>query len=181
VDYCQSEAGAFITSPIYTGSASVTRATDAQIRVATSVMAYSQSAVTLYGKGTPHFDVSSAASQTLLGTDDATTNERHQIWRELGNPKTRTVDGGSTLANTDSGTWAVSTSGKLAASIVENDLAASFDGGAVATDTALTMPTVHTIGIGNSVSSSVFMGHIAQVMILPRAMTDGELQTLSTP
>jgi hypothetical protein len=176
----QLEAGAFATSPIYTGSASVTRAGDLGVRAATSVMAYSQSAVTLYAKGTPQNLDASATVQALLGTDDATSNERHLLYRASANPQSITVDGGVTQADVDGGAWAVSTSGKIAASMAANDVAISFNGGAAVTDTSATMPAVHTIGIGNTNSLTPFNGHIAQIMILPRAMTDGELQTVTT-
>jgi hypothetical protein len=176
----QLEAGAFVTSPIYTGSASVTRAGDLGIRAATSIMAYSQSAVTLYAKGTPQFPDASSTTQSAIGVDDATLDERHLLYRASANPKSVTVDGGVTQADVDGGAWAVSTEGKIAASIAVNDVAISFSGGAAVTDTSATMPAVHTIGIGNSVSLAPFTGHIKQIMVLPRAMTDAELVYLTT-
>jgi hypothetical protein len=85
-----------------------------------------------------------------------------------------------TQADVDGGSWGISTSRKVAASIAANDVAISFNGGAAVTDATATMPAVHTIGIGNTNSLTPFNGHIAQIMILPRAMTDGELQTVTT-
>jgi hypothetical protein len=174
VDYCQSEAGAFITSPIYTGSASVTRAAD-NIFCATSVFSYSQSAVTMYGKGTP-----AAVSSTILGVYDATNNERYIMWNSASNPRALVVDGGVSQADIDAGTWTVGSLGKIAASIAANDVAASFNGGAAGTDTSATMPTVHTISIGNATSALHFNGYIAQAMVLPRAMSDAELVVVTT-
>jgi hypothetical protein len=176
----QHEIGAFITSPIYTGSASVTRAGDLGVRAATSLMAYSQSAVTLYAKGTPQNLDASATVQALLGTDDATSNERHLLYRASANPQSITVDGGVTQADVDGGSWGVATSRKVAASIAANDVAISFNGGAAVTDATATMPAVHTIGIGNTNSLTPFNGHIAQIMVLPRAMSDAELVAVTT-
>jgi hypothetical protein len=176
----QVELGAFATSPIYTVSASVTRAGDLGVRAATSIMAYSQSAVTLYAKGTPQNLDASATVQALLGTDDATSNERHLLYRASANPQSITVDGGVTQADVDGGSWGIATSRKIAASIAANDVAISFNGGAAVTDATATMPAVHTIGIGNTNSLTPFNGHIAQIMVLPRAMSDAELVAITT-
>jgi hypothetical protein len=181
VDLVQSEAGAFITSPIYTGSASVTRAVD-NINVASSVMAYSQSAVTLYAKGTPQNLDASATTQDAMTVDDGTANERVSLFRASANPSALVTDGGSNVANIDAGTWSVSTSGKFAMSAAANDAATSFNAGVVGTDVTVTMPTVRLISVGSQRGSGLnpFNGHIAQVMILPRAMSDADLQTVTT-
>jgi hypothetical protein len=179
VDYCQSEAGAFITSPIYTGSASVVRAID-NIRCATSVMAYSQSAVTLYGKGTPQATDAFATNQIPVGVDDGTINERLCVSRASGSPLFFNTDGGVAQCLIDAGTWSQATSGKIAGSAAANDFAGSFNGGAAGTDTSGTMPSVHTFGVGNTASTSAFNGHIAQIMVLPRAMSDAELVVVTT-
>jgi hypothetical protein len=175
VDYCQSEAGAFITSPIYTGSASVTRAGD-NIFCATSVFAYSQSAVTMYGKCVAGVPTSAAVIQIY----DGTNNERIILWKTGDNPTFQIIDGGSNVASIDAGSWPGLSAGKIAGSAAANDAAASFNGGAVGTDTSVTMPTVYSICIGNLTSTTQFDGHIQQVMILPRAMSDAELVVVTT-
>jgi len=57
-----------------------------------------------------------------------------------------------------------------------NDIAASVNGGAVTVDTSATIPTVTTLGVGNSASSNYLNGHIRQITYIPRRLSNAELQ-----
>jgi hypothetical protein len=63
-----------------------------------------------------------------------------------------------------------------------NDFAASLDGGAVYTDTTVTMPTgIDRLDIGNFNGTQTFNGHIARFRYFNKALTDKQLEDLGKP
>jgi hypothetical protein len=181
VDYCQSEAGAFITSPIYTGSASVTRAADLTHVMATT-FPLGTTAGTLYVKASRPV-TETAANRYAVALNDTTINEMVGVRQTItsGLLTTLVQDGGVAQATLNSAT--VSTAGvtnKVASSYVANDFAQSVNGAAVQTDVSGTLPTPTRLEIGALATASPWNGHIAQIMVLNRAMTDGELIAVST-
>lgn len=162
VDIVQEENGPRDTSPIITGSATVTRAED------TAASAYALgAAATLVVDYVPAL----AGSQTVLGLDDGTPNERVL----LGNDGVLTVtDGGVAQATPDGGTPVVGAVNRIAARVAANDFAVSLNGGAVATDTSGTMPAATTLryGVGANV-------HILRARVRSGTMGDVQLQGLS--
>jgi hypothetical protein len=176
VDYCQSEAGAFITSPIYTGSASVTRAADA-ITTATSVCPSMATAGTLYVSGSV---TSNAGTNGVLALNDGTGSERIDI--RGGSQGGFMSDGGATQAQfTDINSWTNATTTKCAVSFAANDVAWVKNSGTLGADTSATMPTFHTLRLGSiDGNASHMVGYLRQVMALPRAMTDAEIDAVTT-
>jgi hypothetical protein len=175
----QLEAGAFVTSPIYTGSASVTRAVD-NINPNTSVAPSTATAGTLFVKVGQVLETNSA-SMNWASLHDDTLNERIQV--------SSNATGTVSLAIVDGGAGQVSISGndlnagthKIAASWAANDAAIYANGTQEGTDTSVTLPTVHVLSIGTrNGAADPINGYIKQIMVLPRAMTDGELQTVTT-
>jgi hypothetical protein len=178
VDFCQSEAGAFITSPIYTGSASVTRALDNPI-ASTQVHPHSQSAGTLYYKASR---IGTGTGMRVLVVGGGTSTNESIILDN--NPATSgrltIIDGGVSQAQLTSAGSANGVVEKGAISYAANDIAAVCNGGTVQTDATATLPTVDNISLGAFGGGSPLTGYIAQIMVLPRAMSDAQLQTVTT-
>jgi hypothetical protein len=177
----QLEAGAFVTSPIYTGSASVTRAADS-ISLATSVAPSTGTAGTGYAKFT--YPAGFTGNGFAASLHDGTTDEFICISQRLSSTSSRNQvnDGGVSQAAITVTTNADGTSNKFATSWALNDVACVANGGAVGTDTSATMPTTNklSLGLNGASASDAINGHIAQVMLLPRAMSDAELQAVTT-
>jgi hypothetical protein len=188
VDYCQSEAGAFITSPIYTGSASVTRAID-NITMSPNVMPSMATAGTWYAKASKIVSGSSFGPLIEVHESGGITNRVPDLSMGTG------TSGVAGYFRCDYQTSSVNqaalghlgsypTAGdvhKVATSYAANDFAVSVDGEAVGTDTSGTVGSYAVVGIGVRNGSSALNGHIRQLMALPRAMTDAELIAVSTP
>jgi hypothetical protein len=170
----QLEQGAFSTSYIPTTSATVTRIAD-DVSVATTAFNHSATAGTLYSKFRP---MNVAAIRRVMQMDDGTANERIVIGTNASAAgMLHVVDGGADqTAPLTSGTAVANTVERMAASWAANDFALSFDGGAAATDTSGTLPTVTTLRLGSGPSSAeVINGWIEEVMHLPIAKSDADL------
>jgi len=180
VMYFQHEAAATVSSPIVTGSAAVTRAADV-IEFSNRVLGWSDATLSVYTKATLD---SIAATQRLCAIDDGTANETHQlsIVASTGVYNSTTVDGGVSQANASTGAAVTAgTAFKAATSIKVNDLAAALNNGTVATDTSITMPTVHTVRLGAGLSAAApSTGGIHEFMIVPTDITDAQLGSLTT-
>jgi hypothetical protein len=169
VQYVQCEAGAFMTSPIPTQGSAVTRAADT-CSIATTLFNYSVTAGTMYMKMTP---------TGITGS---------RIWSlgDGGNNSNDIEYTNGTITAGANGSVAVSaiaalTSEKTAAAWAANDLAASKNGGAVATDTSVTLPTAATkLGLGRQDNVNILCMAVEEWMHLPRRMTNAELQTLTS-
>jgi hypothetical protein len=172
----QLEAGAFATSPIYTGSASVTRARDF-ITASVNVMPSVQSAGTMYVQFTHK-----TTGGRFLVIDNGGTNEYMAFDCTAETTSRFNVrDGGADVALISVTINGFDTANKIAGSWASNDVAASANGGAVGTDTSATMPTTTSLSIGSAPDGDGnHNGYIKQVMVLPRAMSDAQLQTVTT-
>jgi hypothetical protein len=172
VQYVQCEAGAFMTCPIPTTSAAVTRAADTESS-ATTLFNHSASAGTLYVEA---YAANGKGTHVYASLDDGTANERFRIVRDSsGDVRFIVTDGGVEQANLNLGAVADGAAFKVAASWAANDFAASLNGGAVVTDTGGTLPTVTTLRFGNGHSAEQSNGPIVTGLHLPRAMSDAEL------
>jgi hypothetical protein len=184
----QHEVGAFITSPIYTGSASVTRAID-NITMSPNVMPSMATAGTWYAKASKIVSGSSFGPLIEVHESGGITNRVPDLSMGTG------TSGVAGYFRCDYQTSSVNqaalghlgsypTAGdvhKVATSYAANDFAVSVDGEAVGTDTSGTVGSYAVVGIGVRNGSSALNGHIRQLMALPRAMTDAELIAVSTP
>ena len=162
-----------------TFGATVTRAAD-NITLLTSTFPLSATAGTFYVRYTT---ANVTAERRAIELNDTTANERFT----LGNNSSAAgalwvVDGGANqTAPLTTGTVVAGTVERLAASWAANDFALSSDGGAAATDTSGTLPTVTTLRLGAGVGGvNVINGYLSQALYLPRAMSDAELATRST-
>lgn len=133
-------------------------------------------------EGTLVIEGDSVASGTtpFVCLDDNTSSERIEIYGSGTDPKILVVDGGSTQVDIDAGTISNGTAFKLAFAYKLNDFAVSLNGGAVATDTAGTLPTVDRLRIGSNQAGNYLNGHIARLRYYPIRLTNAKLQELST-
>jgi hypothetical protein len=176
IDYVQSEAGAFATSPIYTGSASVTRAADS-ITLATATWPWDLTDGTLYAK---FLRVTGAGNQGVLGFGPSDTVD--------------VIDGGvggtvnfrmGNASGVDRATAAIGGTGpiKMAGSWendTEHDIAAN---GTYSSPTAGmdAVSAKNTLYIGSEKGATFLDAmYIQQVMVLPRRMTQGQLEAVTT-
>jgi hypothetical protein len=175
----QVEAGAFVTSPIYTGSASVTRAADDPIAAMASTI--SATVGTIYAKASlvalPNASTWGGFGMWGSGTSDmatlyfnASTGVPHFYIK---------VGAAAQAAITLSGAVTPGTDLKVAGSWEANDFQAARGGALGTADTSGTVPTLARLRLGNS-DSSQYTGYIKQIMYLPREMSDAELQTVTT-
>jgi hypothetical protein len=177
--------GAFITSPIYTGSASVTRAVDSPLSAGT--VAPSGSAWTIFAKGVQI--AAGAANTTIFSLNQDGLNDDHisLAWRlasvtPMGEVADDDVQQAATM--TPAGSVGLGSQFKSAVSAATNDFITCTNGTLSAADTSGTVPAeMNRISFGVAVSGS-WNGapsmYLRQVMILPRAMSDAELQTVTT-
>jgi hypothetical protein len=167
VDYCQIENNTHETSPVLSVAAAGARQPD-NISIASITNWYNQSVGTIYVDAIATNGLA-AANQYVIQFDDATSNERHIIFRGTTRlPTGFTADGGVTQVTLNTGTWSDNTAAKLIYAYTLNDCAASFNGAAIQTDVVATMPTVTTLRIGVSqASSSHWGGHIRRILYWP--------------
>jgi hypothetical protein len=92
------------------------------------------------------------------------------------------VDGGSTLANITPGTVTANTAFKIAGAYKLNDVQAALGGTLGVADTAVTMPTVDRLMIGQQAGASpVYLnGTIALLKYWPTRLPNAQLQSLTT-
>jgi hypothetical protein len=173
----QHEVGAFITSPIYTGSASVTRAGDMPGLATSGVFPFSTTAGSVIWKGS----LSSASSDThIWNLSDVSINERFIAFESSGNIKLLVADGGVTQAFLSGAAVVADTLTKYGSAWAANDFAHVADGGAAQTDASGTLPTVTTLKLGAREGDNAGCLRIKQFLYVPRRMTNNELQAATT-
>jgi hypothetical protein len=175
----QLEIGDFPTSWIPTTTIAVTRAADIATMTGTD---FSDWYVAATGTFVVEFDVLSIAAGTrgIVSADNNTANERIELYNSTADPKAIIVDGGATQADLDGGTLVANTSAKLGLSYAANDAAACLNGGAVATDVTVTLPTPDRLRIGVNQAGTYLNGHVKSIKYYNVAKTDAELQSLTT-
>lgn len=174
IAHFQHEVGAFITSPIRTTSATVTRAAD-QDGKATSGFPWSATNGMLVVKARPILANSLGA---MVSVNDGTGNEEIVLYRDAsGNLVYQVEDGGvNQLAPLDSAANAAdATAFTMAAAYKANDFAVSVGGAAVVADTGGTLPTVTTLEFGANQANNYFNGWIEWVKYVPRDVSDANL------
>jgi hypothetical protein len=186
----QIETGSVATSYIPTLGATVARAVDDAYALVSTFPFADSSPGTLYVYAKPFFAGSTApnsASRYLNLGDDGTLENNIIIYHLQSDGEDYfDVASGPTAQGpiSDNTTTAANVARKIAASWDTNDLAASKNGAAAATDTTATMPATSAIDslvIGNrNAADRPFNGLIYHVVYLPRDMSDAELVTRAT-
>lgn len=173
----QVEVGAFVSSPIVTTSAAVTRAAD-NISIATSLLPFDATKGTLLAKTIPG-QLSSATARPVSLRQDGS----NYIILQQGAATRQAVItvGGVDQVVLSSGLAVVGSVSKYAFSWKANDAAFSANGGSIQTDVSVSLPTptIMYIGSGTGVFAN-FEGWLQQLIYLPRDMSDAELVAWST-
>jgi hypothetical protein len=179
VTNAQLEQNAVATSLIPVLGVAVTRTADA-VTVATSAFPWAAAAAN-------SIVVQAAslvpASATYLNLHDGTDAERHVIDTNAGAKQGRYLVTDGSAAQADIGAVAAAVAGtyyKVGAAAAANDAATCVNGGTVATDATVTLPTVTTLTLGGSRATPGGNVYIKTLKIVPRRMTNPELVTATT-
>jgi len=174
----QIEQGAFPTSYIPTSGSSVTRSADVA-DVSISDFNFSATEGTLFTEAQTFVHNN---SHRVLSISDGTTSNRIIMQAHTTNHLFVGV-GGATQAALDAGRYYSTQYSKHSAAYPENNFAACLDGGALATDSSGTIPTVNimNIGAGATGNFSFLNGHIKQLTYFARRLDDATLQALTQP
>lgn len=154
----QLESAAFMSSTIPTTTVSVARTADSCVRTLGSEFSATSGTVVVAGRASGGQDA--ANPQRVWALHDGTDLERIHLVRPAASDLARwaVADGGANQAVLD-GTFVNSTAFKAGTAWGANDFAYSFNGAAVTTDSAGTIPTTPTLEFG-IVSTQQMNGHI---------------------
>lgn len=180
----QLEAGSFATSYIPTTTASVTRAADiiklsgAALTAVTGAQSSIITQASTFGQSGP------TPIPTMVNISDGTTANYIRV-------NTGTGYGGRLFVTTGAVNQVNSTTGaaptdnqtfRIGVAVKLNDFGVSYNGGAVSTDTAGTVPTMTQAAIGNwYTSASTFLnGYVQSIALYNQRLPNATLQTKST-
>lgn len=182
VDYMQCESKAVPTSAVLSAAGQGARQADA-ISIGTLTPWFSATNGSLYAEAySPAGDT--GVNQYVCIFDDTTANERLILFRATSTnaPTWFIADGGATQATLNTGSWTASATQKFAVTYKANDIAASYAGAAIQTDTSATLPTVTNFKLGVSQASSSYLdGHIRRIIYWDSRLSNAMLVVLSTP
>jgi hypothetical protein len=182
----QLEAAAFSTSYIPTVASQVTRAADLASMTGTNFNSwYNATEGTFFVDGSTNRPYSASVGGQFLSPAADSSN---RMWIAQGTTTNFVSVNGQSGG---SGQWDFTVGGaptsnqqtRAALAYAINNIAASANGSAVATDTSATIPSVTqlTIGIGVTLSAgSTINGTINKIVYYPRRLTNGELQAITS-
>ncbi len=177
----QLEAGAFPTSYIPTTTAAATRNADNAVMTGTNFSSwYNQTQGTFVVRSDQYAAGSTTGQFTALESGDGTNNNLIQIATQYGlnNYQALVINANVTQAIFLSPSDIISV--KRALAYATNDFAISTAGGAAATNTSGTVPTVSSFGIGVRPSGfGQINGHIASIAYYPTRLPNATLQALT--
>jgi len=183
VDFVQEETGAFITSPIATTTATVTRAADV-ITMATSLAPAVGAAATLYAEYLPTNQLQAAARLAVQVDDGSTAN---RIMLSLRASSLDDLDVRVTRASVNEmlvnvGSISASVMNKVALGVATNDANCYQSGSSIATDTSVAVPSGQTTWrFGNHVGNTgPLNGWLKRVLYVPRRMSNAEPGNITT-
>ena len=173
----QLEAGSFATSYIPTVAASVTRSADVA-SVNTLSPWYNATEGTIYGEVTGQIDNRIAWFRDPAGGN---YGDFIAIVNNLsGGGRLAINSGGATQVQLDTAnTISAGALSKVAGAYKANDFAVCLNGGAVATDTSGSIPTVTTLLLGHHVDGVYLNGHIRRIAYYPARLINAQLQALT--
>lgn len=180
VDFAQIEVGSRCTSPIATAAAAVTRSAGS-LTIPVTSFNFSQTNGTLYTK-TILSVIDSASSQIGLEANNGTGAELYRLSSANGtaNSQFRVVDNSVQQASVVMAGVTVNTPMKLAAAFAASDFRAARNGVLGTPVVSGTLPTPTQLTIGHAVGFGHLNDEIQEFMVVPRSMTNAELQSLST-
>lgn len=174
----QMESAAFASSLIPTTTVSVARTADSCIRTLGSEFSATAGTVVVAGRASGGQDATNP--QRVWALHDGTDNERIHLVRPAASDLARwaVADGGVNQAVLD-GTFVNSTAFRAGTAWAANDFAYSFNGAAVVTDAAGSIPTTPTLEFG-IVSTQQMNGHILRFDYWPSRLPNTYLVSAST-
>jgi hypothetical protein len=176
----QMEAGSFPTSYIPTTTAAVTRAVDA-VTCDISDFNFSQDSMTLYAHGA--IDAVQSTWQMLAATDDGTNTHKTMVGHKLNITTILGYSTGGGAAELPAAEGGVNGAyNRMAYSVTDADGAFCVDAGTVSTNVN-SMPTGDQtiLRIGTEVAGGrILRGHIKHVAVWTVAMSNADLQTITT-
>ncbi|NBW23175.1 MAG: hypothetical protein EBR82_86050, partial [Caulobacteraceae bacterium] len=146
----QMESAAFASSLMPTTTTTVGRIADSCTRVLSSEFSATAGTVIVTGRASGGQDATNG--NHVFEFNNATSANRMRFFRLLGTDSSefRVTDTSATQTTGLLGTFQNSTNYKAAMAYAANDFAFSFNGAAVATDAAGTIPAITTLGLGMS-------------------------------
>jgi hypothetical protein len=181
IDEVQLEAAPFASSYIPTTSAAVTRNADAP-EISSLGSWFNASEGTLFAETIPGFILSSGW-QSIVDLNNGTDDNRIDFGFEYPPTDGRLYVVVSDVVQVGSlGVDINAVAGGIYRSAVAyklNDFAVSNQGGAAATDSTGTVPTVNRLQLGNDVFGRRLNGHLRRFAYYPRRLTNAQLQALS--
>jgi len=182
VDFVQEETGAFITSPIATTTATVTRTADI-ITLAASLAPAVGAAATLYAEYLPT-DQLQVLARLALQVDDGSGANRVMLSLRaiLDDLDVRLVRASVNEVLVAAGSISASVMNKVALGVATNDANCYQSGSSIATDTSCTVPSgLSTWRFGHHAGATgPLNGWLRRVLYVPRRMSNGELGTITT-
>lgn len=180
----QYETGSFATSYIPTTTASVTRAADVIKLTGTALTAVTGAQSSIISQASTFGQSGPTPIPTMVNISDGTTANYIRV-------NTGTGYGGRLFVTTGAVNQVNSTTGaaptdnqtfRIGAAVKLNDFGVSYNGGAVSTDTAGTVPTMTQAAIGNwFTSASTFLnGYVQSIALYNQRLPNATLQTKST-
>lgn len=167
------------SSSIPTTTATVQRAGD----VATRSLGgeFSATAGTVVVRGTSSGAQESSAGQSIFFFNDGTTSNRAFLTRVASTNTARfNVSSAGAGQGPVDGTFSNATAFRAAMAWSANDLAMSFNGAAVGTDTSATIPSMNSLNLGHELGVAQMNGHILTFDYWPERKPNGFLVAAST-
>ena len=178
----QLEAGNFPTSYIKTEAAQATRAADdATMTGANFSSWYRQDEGVLFAESAPLAAPLPPLGRPVFHVRDMPTGASviEIKYRPMGKTGASVVTNNVTQVDTVSSADYSTSAAKLAMVYKANDVASTFNGEAVQTDTSVTVPvTLNTVYLGRD-ANQYFNGHISRLAYYPKRLTNTELQALT--
>jgi hypothetical protein len=179
----QLETGAFPTSYIPTSGSTATRAADSA-SIPTSAFGYNASEGTLFVEASVLSD-QNADDRRILEISDGTTSNFFSFYQDVSageNIFIANQSGGSLTANFNTGfTITEGSTFKAVATLKDNDVAASVNGGSITSDTSTAISSaLSEVNIGYLGGGTQHLnGHIKSIKYYPRRLTNAQLQELT--
>ena len=173
----QLESGIYETSYIPTSGTSITRVAD-ECYLTSASLIIGQTEGTIYGEF--NFKDHSAGTRRLLCLTDGTTTNRITTYiNTLDKLSVYIVDGGAAQADIQA---TILTEGiiKYAVAYTNNNIKLYLNGTQVGTDTSATIPSTTNFYVGSENGNNPSFFDWNQVILFNEALTDTELETLTT-
>ena len=168
----QLEAGALPSSYIPTTTAAVTRSASLADLISSAIANNIRSFYV-------EFSSPAVGTRGAVSLNDNTANERADLLTSGTDPRLVVHDGGAEQVNINGGTVTAGVKARVAVRINSNDFASSINGGAVATDTSGTLPTVDRLMFGRTQAGEYLNGRIARFTGWTGLLPDSTLQALT--